>query len=114
MKRKDGSPCPECGEKCDMYYIAYCPKCDIQKIIKHKRDSLCLIPILNYGEKYIKGFNKDTVWDDMTAYYHGNDTYYEYYIDLDDKVGKMMHDVLTDLGYNFEKKGYEVLFWISW
>lgn len=72
------------------------------------------MPILNYGKKYIKGFDKDTIWYDISDNIHGNDSYYEYDVDVEDEVGKMMHEVLTDLGYNFEKEGYEVLFWISW
>jgi hypothetical protein len=115
MRKVDSKECPDCGEICDMYYRAYCPKCDIQDIIKHKRGSLCLIPILNYGKKYIKGFDKDTVWDDISDNIHGNDSYYEHYIDKENsEVGKMLYDVLTEIGYDFNKKGYEVLFWISW
>ena len=88
-----------------------------QDIIKHKRGSLCLFPIMNYGNKYIKGFSKDEVWDEISDNIHGNDTYYEHFIDIkdtDNKVDKMLYDVLTELGYDFDKEGYEVLFWISW
>jgi hypothetical protein len=109
-KRKiSGKPCPECGEIVDTYYVDYCPKCDIQKIIKHKRGSFCLIPIINYGEKYIKGFTSDVFGDIFEG---SNDTYFEYTPRTGSKSGKLMIKVLEELGIGGE--GTELLYWVSW
>lgn len=119
-------PCPDCGTQVDMYYRPYCPKCDIQDIIKHKRGSYCLIPILRYGEKVMDeniDFDRDKIWDYFCNYEYmkGNDTYFEYDVIADQNVtyrgvavGQMMKDVLDDLGIDYTKDNGEVLFWVSW
>jgi hypothetical protein len=93
-----------------MYYVSYCPKCNIKEIIKHKKGSYCLIPILNYGKQFIKGFNKDLIWDDICDNLRGNDSYMDYTVNEDTEVGKQMRKVLNEL----KIKDVEVLFWVSW
>ena len=111
-KRREGGKCSQCGEKIEMYYVAYCPKCDIQDIIKHKRGSYCLIPILNYGKKYIKGFDKDLIWEDICENLGGNDQYLEYQFDEESEPSIMLKSVLDDL--EIECPDNEILFWVSW
>lgn len=111
--KQRGSNCEDCGEKLETYYKVYCPKCDIQDIIKHKRGSYCLIPILNYGKSYIEGFDKDLIWDsfcDQEGF--RNDSYQEFYIE-DDDASQMLKLVLDELGIDYETDN-EVLFWVSW
>ena len=108
-KKIRDKPCPNCGEIVSTYYITYCPKCDIREIIKHKRDSFCLIPIVNYGEKYIEGFNRDVFENIFDG---NNDTYFEYTAYSDNKYGKLMIKVLEELGIG--KEGDEILYWVSW
>lgn len=115
-KNQRGSICGDCGEKIEMYYKPYCPKCDIQEIIKHKRGSYCLMPILRYGKSYVDGFDKDLVWDylcenDMMK---GNDTYFDYYVTDSGRENKMIKSVLDELSIDYTKDGGEVLFWVSW
>ena len=119
MKNKKtwGQPCPKCKENVEMYYIAYCPKCDIQEIIKHKR-GFCLMPILSYGYKYIKGFTRRIVWDELCQNISGNDTYFEYSLDeiegVDNTVVSLMKQVLDELNIDYKKDNNEILFWVSW
>lgn len=123
-KKEWTKSCPECGEKVEMYYIPYCPVCDIQEIIKHKRGSYCLIPILDWGMKYLDedlDFDKDVIWDYLCNYEYmkGNDTYFGYNVNDTSTykgrdVGKMIKKVLDDLNIDYAKDDNEVLFWVSW
>ncbi len=109
--KRQGINCKDCGEKIEMYYDPYCPKCDIQDIIKGERGSYCLIPILRYGESYIEDFNTDIVWESICENLHGNDTYLEYRIgDSDGNI--MLKQVLDEL--NIKYPNNEVFFWVSW
>jgi len=105
------SSCEHCGLKKEMYYKSYCPKCDIQEIIKHKRGSVCLIPILNYGKQFIDGFDKDKIWRELSDEMHGNDTYLEYTFSNSD-IDVMLKRALDELNVPIEDD--EVLFWVSW
>jgi len=120
-----GMACPRCGEKTEMYYTPYCPKCDIQKMLKHQHGSYNLIPILHYGESYVKGFDHDLIWDYFGDRGLRNDSYIDWAYDTKDladkwtsittrEVADMLKSVLDILGI----KGYDnpegILFWISW
>lgn len=110
------SKCKKCGTEMEMYYVPYCPKCDIQDIIKEKHGSIAIIPVLNYGKKYIKGFNKDTIWDMLCERDNfGNDTYIEYYFEEDiNEVSKdesMLKQVLDELGIKYKDS---IFLWVSW
>lgn len=118
-KLQRGGKCPNCETDIEIYYQPYCPKCDIQDIIKHKKGSYCWIPILNYGKKFVDGFDKDFIWDYMCdrELMYGNDTYSDISFDdiwSDDKekeFNKMMKSVLDELNIDYSDG---VLFFISW
>ena len=83
-----GMACPRCGEKTEMYYTPYCPKCDIQKMLKHQHGSYNLIPILHYGESYVKGFDLDLIWDYFGDRGLRNDSYIDWAYDTKDLADK--------------------------
>lgn len=112
--------CKKCNTKLETYYEIYCPKCDIKKIIKGKNRSIAIIPLLNYGVKYVEGFTekvKDTIWEDIIEE-GSNDSYQDYYVGEDfdgnyTKEGKLFIKLLEAVGIKYNpKKG--LFIWISW
>ena len=108
-----GGKCARCGEKSEMYYEQYCPKCDIQSIIKHKKGAYCLMPILSYGEKFINGFDRDDIWHNICESLGGNDTYLNYEIDEESEDDLKFKECLDELSVKPDEDG-EYFFWVSW
>jgi hypothetical protein len=104
--------CKECGTQKEVYYVTYCPKCDIQKIIKDRHNSIAIIPVLDYGEDYVDGFDKDVVWDQIRKNDQvRNDVYIDYY--LGNNVGdNMLRKVFDELKVLYEND--TVFLSISW
>lgn len=104
------SKCKKCGLQKETYYREYCPKCDIQDIIKDDH-GWCLIPILNYGEQYLEDFSKDKIWD----MFCDNDTFrndvYVKHTFRNSEADKMLKEVLDTLKVDYDKS---ILFWVSW
>ncbi len=112
--------CKKCNtEELDMYYVEYCPKCDIQDMIYEKpktRVPVIFFPVRDYGLKYVPEFTekmKHKLWDDMLD--DGtlsNDSYYDFTLDIRKPSHAAFKKVLDELQILYVDN--KILFWISW
>lgn len=105
--------CKKCDTKLEMYYKQYCPKCDIQEMIKEeKTNAVVIFPVLNYGEQFIEGFYIDVVWDRICQNDNvRNDTYVNYNL-RENEGDNMLKMALDELKIPYENN--KVFLWISW
>lgn len=107
-----GKNCSKCDTLKEVYYQVYCPKCDIQKIIKEDHGSLAIFPIMDYGEKFVEGVVKDTIWSQICKNDNvRNDVYLDYYLG-DNEGDKMLKQTLDVL--NIPYPNDKIFLWISW
>lgn len=104
--------CKKCNAVKRIYYKEYCPKCDIQEIIKGKNNSYSIFPIMYYGEDFIEDFDRGIVWGSICDQLYSNDTYIDYHLDDEDEGDLMLKKVLDELKIPYENN--QIFLWVSW